>query len=465
MKKLLFLIPCAYAQQCTLQCTDVCTLLFSVTDTLKDSYGNVKCEMKDGQMYDINWNKKNLKSILDNKSIISGESEMDISNATIANGTIYTSSRTLDIQKKSHRKLSLESKWNKTVLVVRVISPDASPSMTNEKLSDSIFGTHGDKNNLKMQYDKCSHGKMNFTPFKDEAIDILNGVIDIRIALNVKNSHSQDVQNAVTEIISGYSWFQSVDYIMYCLPPGTSGGWIAYAYGNHWLSVYNDKWCMSLSAQMHEIGHNLGLGHSNENGKTYEDVSGYMGFSFVSEDTPLKCFNAYNSWKLGWFRDKSKTVKAGENYHGLLSSTVDYNLSAALVVLVRFNTATNTDYYINYNKKTGHNIDTGEGQNQVLVVTADGDGTDYTSTNLVAKLSQGQSFIMNNITSEGGKMILWVDSVGQDAKLRIEHTVCNSDIECVYRICSDGKCKPHTQTPPTNKGKYKTKPSRCRGCI
>jgi hypothetical protein len=45
------------------------------------------------------------------------------------------------------------------------------------------------------------------------------------------------------------------DYVMVCLPPGTSGGgWLAYAYLNYWLSVYNDYWCKSPSVQMHEMG-------------------------------------------------------------------------------------------------------------------------------------------------------------------------------------------------------------------
>jgi hypothetical protein len=49
------------------------------------------------------------------------------------------------------------------------------------------------------------------------------------------------------------------DYVMVCVPPGTSGGWIAYAYINYWLSVYNDDWCRYPSGHMHEIGTSLNL--------------------------------------------------------------------------------------------------------------------------------------------------------------------------------------------------------------
>ena len=50
------------------------------------------------------------------------------------------------------------------------------------------------------------------------------------------------------------------DYVMYCMPPDTFSG-VAYAYINSWNSIYNDEWCSKLSAQMHEVGHNLNLGH------------------------------------------------------------------------------------------------------------------------------------------------------------------------------------------------------------
>jgi len=38
------------------------------------------------------------------------------------------------------------------------------------------------------------------------------------------------------------------------------GAWIAYAYVNSWLTVYNNNYCNYVSAQMHELGHNLNLG-------------------------------------------------------------------------------------------------------------------------------------------------------------------------------------------------------------
>jgi hypothetical protein len=48
------------------------------------------------------------------------------------------------------------------------------------------------------------------------------------------------------------------NHVILCMPRGTIHGtstnWIGYAYVNHWLSVFNDNWCQSPSALMHEIG-------------------------------------------------------------------------------------------------------------------------------------------------------------------------------------------------------------------
>lgn len=59
---------------------------------------------------------------------------------------------------------------------------------------------------------------------------------------------------------------------------------------------------------MHEIGHNLNLAHSNENGATYNDQTGMMGYSYGSSDTPVMCFNAAKHYQLGWYGGCAKPV-------------------------------------------------------------------------------------------------------------------------------------------------------------
>ena len=66
------------------------------------------------------------------------------------------------------------------------------------------------------------------------------------------------------------------------------------AYGDDYLSVYNDEWCSYANTQLHEVGHNLGLDHSGIPGEEYGDTTGFMGYGSERDDDPkdLRCFNA-----------------------------------------------------------------------------------------------------------------------------------------------------------------------------
>jgi hypothetical protein len=35
--------------------------------------------------------------------------------------------------------------------------------------------------------------------------------------------------------------------VLFCLPPGTPGDWIASAGMGHWRAQFNDEWCLSLT--------------------------------------------------------------------------------------------------------------------------------------------------------------------------------------------------------------------------
>lgn len=183
----------------------------------------------------------------------------------------------------------------KTVLALRVVAPDSSTTSSEATISDEIFGTSGDIINLSTQYDACSYGKLTFEPFTGTTStgeQITNGVATVDITPQIVNGVDDAiVRNAVTDAgnIKFGNMQNQFDYVMQCLPSGTSGSWIAYAYINSWLSVYNDNWCNYPSGQMHEIGHNLGLAHSGE-GATYDDQSGMMGYSVSSALSTCNAF-------------------------------------------------------------------------------------------------------------------------------------------------------------------------------
>jgi hypothetical protein len=119
------------------------------------------------------------------------------------------------------------------VLAVRVTANDSSPGSTLDEIGDKIFGTDGDEVNLVERYDSCSFGQLVMQPYEGvtkEGESISNGVIEVAIDMNVKGVNSIEVYyeaaRAATDRL-GYLPSQ-FDHVMFCLPPGTKGGWLAY---------------------------------------------------------------------------------------------------------------------------------------------------------------------------------------------------------------------------------------------
>lgn len=148
------------------------------------------------------------------------------------------------------RRLAVQKNGTSTVLVLRVSALDHQASLSAKDLSNKIFGTNGDKVNLVTIYDTCSVGKLKFVPASGE--NIVDGVGEIFLTQNVGGMNSVDVDNLV--VAAGNAKFGELsinyDHVMFCLPPGTAGTWLAYAYLNWYRSTYNDLWCGYPSAQV-----------------------------------------------------------------------------------------------------------------------------------------------------------------------------------------------------------------------
>jgi hypothetical protein len=208
----------------------------------------------------------------------------------------------------------------KTVLVVRVIASDASTTDTVERLSDFVFGNNADGNgadaaNLRSQYAACSHDKLLFAeaPARTGAsISIANGATTVTVTTATTDGDGV-MNNAITAELNAQFGVSSptelADHVMHCLPPNTMNG-IAYANLPGWRSVYSDQWCTYLSAQIHEIGHNLGFHHSGEGSAEYADQSGMMGYSYSQDDGPKMCFNGAKSWQVSTASDANGTTYA-----------------------------------------------------------------------------------------------------------------------------------------------------------
>lgn len=319
---------------------------------------------------------------------------------------------------RNHRRRQLAvTTGAKTVLAVRVEASDASTTSSEADISDNILGTSGDPVNLASQYAECSHNALTFSATTRN--NIINGVTTVNIpSLVVSGASDGSVRDAVTAALNTQfgvsSPSQLADHVMYCLPGGTAGSWIAYAYVNHWLSVYNNQWCNYVSGQMHEIGHNLALAHSNEGATAYADQSGMMGYSYGSDDGPRMCFNAAKSFQLGWYSNNVQTVTLtsglGQSY--TLVGIVNYpnDTSNENKVVLKVETGTPNDYYINFNRRTGFNSGTQEGGDQVTIVLQGGDGVNYSQSDLLAKLSAGGSYTISD-PALGADLVITVDAI------------------------------------------------------
>jgi hypothetical protein len=156
---------------------------------------------------------------------------------------------------------NLQNAVVKKVLVLRVVGANGVQTTASEaELANKIFGASGDVLNLKSLYNQCSNGQLQFEPQQNNAIG-LDGVYTVSlpntIVTGADEGSIRDAAVAQASADFGDIALSAIaDHVMVCLPPGTTqgGDWMAYSYMNHWLSVYNDDWCRSPSAQMHEIG-------------------------------------------------------------------------------------------------------------------------------------------------------------------------------------------------------------------
>jgi hypothetical protein len=263
--------------------------------------------------------------------------------------------------------------WIKTVgrsnvIAVRVTSRDAEVSLSADEISESLFG---EGVTFASQMNLCSNGALTFEPATGNGIT--GAVGEIYIDVNSVGVATGNLHSIVRdEFIKKFGQESQYDHIMYCLPFGTgevNDSWIAYAYKDTSYSYYHDAWCGSLTSKMHEVGHNLGFGHSGE-GDTYEDRSCIMGVSYLQRDGPQECYNGLKNWAADWFVDHQVVVDPVANgpWGGNLAAFVDYTDIANgeyAIINVR-------DLYVQYNMAKKYNQEVEEKANQVTVVQSGG---------------------------------------------------------------------------------------------
>uniref|UniRef100_A0A7S4AQ38 Peptidase M11 gametolysin domain-containing protein n=1 Tax=Pseudo-nitzschia australis TaxID=44445 RepID=A0A7S4AQ38_9STRA len=338
---------------------------------------------------------------------------------------------------QERRNLAASSGTLKT-LVVRVIAKNGiEPTASIEQLRSDVFE---DQVCLKSQYDACSYGQLKIEPFNGKTttgIKINGGVVNVKVNVNPgvgmkDNFETESIKEAAKKYGDLAAQF---DLVMFSIPPGT-GEWLAFAYINRFDSYFNDVWSSSVSTQLHEVGHNLGLAHSGEGSETYGDQSGIMGFSYNVDDAPIMCFNSAKNYQLGWYKEQQDVVNPLTDILGKINYR-DYILNGVNDFQFGRNDAKNNlislrlkqqnsgeDYYAGFNRRSGINSGTVEDANHVTIVKKKSGPIEYGQSWKVSTLSRTEDVytIKNYDKSSFDVTVKLISIIGKDAKIRISTT-------------------------------------------
>jgi hypothetical protein len=132
----------------------------------------------------------------------------------------------------------LAQSGNRTTLIVRVSSSNATHTDSAVILANAAFGVGGQQISMSSQFNSCSAGKLNFVPASGFNV-ISNGVVELLLNENPMTIAGKTLLG-VSDL---YSTFSNV---IFCMPYGTtfkaggSNDWLAYAYVPGQFSYYNN---------------------------------------------------------------------------------------------------------------------------------------------------------------------------------------------------------------------------------
>lgn len=359
-----------------------------------------------------------------------------------------------DTRHVDNRQSRVDKEGRKDTLVVRVIdrNNNAPPSDLGAVFSDEL--------SLSNQIRDCSYNQMTVQPATQFSS---NGIIDVRIdvpASDFTNFADPEPFGLYAKSVAKQqlgSSYAEADLVIYCLPTIPGLRWAAYAYVGGHESFYNDDYCNNHEVLLHEIGHNMDLGHSSQGNEEYGDFTGAMGAAYTGGKM---CFNPAKSYQLGWYSKQVKSINpldfpSVQTYflNGVADYKSDGSNGSSLVVLrienPRGNSNDNNDYYIGYNRKTGINSGTGEAADMVTITTQ---GVDpYGPNSLrIADLRAGDSFDEFSLDVEFTLSVVSIE--GKYAKIEITSSAPNVQP-------TQPPVQPPTRTPSKAPTKSPTQPT------
>lgn len=166
-------------------------------------------------------------------------------------GSLKLQSKSLDesiFSKKVGEGRKLATSGSKKYVVVRVNTNDSVNSNSESFLRDKWFGSNGDSFTYKSQVEACSYNKVTVVPYGGNGVS--GGAMSLNVDTNANGQSSDKIASKARTALSS-SIRNSVDHYAFCLPAGSQGSWIGWAYVNHQMSVFNVGWCNKASLLIH----------------------------------------------------------------------------------------------------------------------------------------------------------------------------------------------------------------------
>jgi len=252
------------------------------------------CELDDGMTVPIQGTEdqmSELRTMLNGGVLVSAESTVEIERINIpdADGTPGVGDASQEVaslppgpirlindgarnRERKLRRLNNPLEGVKKALVIRVTDLNwEQPPDHAWTISDKFFGTYGDTVTMASGFRDCTFGKLQFTSNYGSGVNTAPltapGVLDVTVGIRLNESTQATVRSAVVAAAQtkmGFTFPGPFDHVLILVKQcyavyGESCSFAAYAYVNHWLSLYVGLNYRYPAVSMHELGHNLNL--------------------------------------------------------------------------------------------------------------------------------------------------------------------------------------------------------------